>query len=78
MTLATQAALARALGLDPEERAELAAEILASLEGPADAGAESAWKEEIRSRIAAIDAGQVELEPWDAVKQRIEREILRR
>jgi hypothetical protein len=31
---------------------------------------------EIRSRVDAIDAGAMEFEPWDAVKQRIEKEIL--
>jgi len=78
MTKATQAVLADALRLRPTERAELATELLASLDGPADADAESTWAVEIRRRIEAIDAGTVELEPWDDVKRRIERDLLGR
>jgi putative addiction module component (TIGR02574 family) len=78
MTRAAKAVLADALRLGPTERAELAAEVLASLDGPADVDAESAWEEEVRRRIEAIDAGTVELEPWDAVKHRIEKDILGR
>lgn len=78
MTKAARAVLADALRLREEERAELAAEVLASLDGPTDPDAEAAWENEIRRRIDAIDAGTMELEPWDAVKQRIENEILGR
>lgn len=78
MTKSTQAALAQALRLDPEGRAELASEILASLDGPSEPDAEAAWAGEIRSRVAAIDAGTVDLEPWDAAKRRIEKSILGR
>ena len=78
MTRAARAVLADALRLGPDERAELAAEVLASLDGPADAGAEAAWEQEIRRRTEAIDAGTVESESWDDVKNRIERETLGR
>jgi putative addiction module component (TIGR02574 family) len=78
MTRAAKAVLADALRLGPDERAELAAEVLASLDGPADAGAEAAWEKEILRRTAAIDAGTVELESWDDVKHRIEKETLGR
>jgi putative addiction module component (TIGR02574 family) len=78
MTKATKAVLADALRLREDERAELAAELLASLDGPADPDAEAAWETEIRRRVDAIDAGAMEFEPWDALKQRIEKEILGR
>lgn len=78
MTKAAKAVLAEALRLGEDERAELAAEVLASLDGPADADAEAAWEAEIRRRITAIDAGEIESEPWDAVKRRIEKETLGR
>ena len=55
-----------------------AAELLASLDGPAEPDAEPAWAAEIVRRIAAIDAGQTHLEQWDRVKRRIENEILGR
>ena len=78
MTKAAEAVLAGALKLDVEARAELAAELLASLDGPADPDAEAAWEVEIARRVAAIEAGTIQLEPWEAVKRRIEKEILGR
>ncbi len=78
MTKSTKAVLAEALRLDPDSRAELAAELLASLDGPADPDAEAAWTAEIERRVAAIEAGAAKLEPWEDVRRRIEREILGR
>jgi putative addiction module component (TIGR02574 family) len=70
--------LADALRLDDDARAELAAELLASLDGPTDPNAETAWDAEIERRIAAIEAGTIPLEPWDEVRRRIERDLLGR
>jgi putative addiction module component (TIGR02574 family) len=78
MTDPAKSVLAEALRLDVDSRAELAAELLASLDGPADPGAEAAWAVEIERRVAAIEAGTVKLEPWENVKRRIEKEILGR
>jgi putative addiction module component (TIGR02574 family) len=78
MSKVVPSVLADALRLEPDARAELAAELLASLDGPADADAETAWSEEIDRRIEAIETGHVRLEPWDAVKRRIEKDILGR
>jgi putative addiction module component (TIGR02574 family) len=78
MSKAAQSVFADALRLEPETRFELAAELLASLDGPADPDAEAAWDTEIERRIAAIEAGTVRLEPWSTVKRRIEKEILGR
>jgi putative addiction module component (TIGR02574 family) len=70
--------LADALRLDDDARAELAAELLASLDGPADPNAETAWDAEIERRIAAIEAGTIPLESWDEVRRRIEQDLLGR
>ena len=70
--------LADALRLEPDARAEVAAELLASLDGPADPDAEAAWDAEIERRIEAIEAGTIRLEPWPEVKRRIERDLLGR
>ena len=78
MTKAAEAVLADALRLDVDARAELAAELLASLDGPADPDAEAAWSAEIERRVAAIEAGTVRLESWEDVKRRIETKILGR
>lgn len=78
MTKAAESVLAEALRLDTDARAEIAAELLASLDGPEDVDAEAAWAQEIERRVSDIEAGRVELEPWDSVKRRIERDILGR
>jgi putative addiction module component (TIGR02574 family) len=73
-----RAVLADALRLDSAARAELAAELLASLDGPGDPDAEAAWNDEIDRRVEAIEAGTVRLEPWEQVKRRIEKDLLGR
>jgi putative addiction module component (TIGR02574 family) len=78
MTHAAVAVLADALRLDEHARAELAAELLASLDGPADPDAESQWATEIERRVAAIEAGTATLEPWNDVRRRIQRDVLGR
>jgi putative addiction module component (TIGR02574 family) len=78
MTKGTEAVLADALRLDLDARAEVAAELLASLDGPADPNTEAAWAVEIERRVAAIEAGTVKLEPWEDVKRRVRKEILGR
>jgi putative addiction module component (TIGR02574 family) len=78
MTKAADTVLADALRLDLDARAEVAAELLASLDGPSDPDAAAAWGTEIQRRVAAIEAGTVTLEPWESVRRRIEKEILGR
>lgn len=78
MTKPIRSVLADALRLDEDARAELAAELLASLDGPPDADAAAAWDAEIERRVEAIEAGQIALEPWDDLRRRIERNILGR
>ena len=73
MSKAAQLVFADALRLEPETRAELAAELLASLDGPADPDAEAAWDAEISRRVEAIECGTIRLEPWTDVKRRIEK-----
>ena len=68
---------ADALRLDPKARAELAVDLLASLDGPPDVDAQ-AWAAEIERRTKAIEDGTEELEPWEEVKLRIEKDILGR
>ena len=78
MTNAASALLADALRLSESARAELAAELLASLDGPADTEAQGAWGAEIGRRIAAIESGAMPLESWDDVKRRVAKGALRR
>jgi putative addiction module component (TIGR02574 family) len=78
MTQPAAAVLAQALRLDEHARAELAAELLASLDGPSDPTAEAEWAAEIERRVASIESGEATLEPWDDVRHRIERDVLGR
>ncbi len=64
--------LADALRLPRQDRADLARELIASLDEPADANAEQLWLEEIQRRLREIEAGTAELIPWETVRARIE------
>lgn len=57
--------------LDERERATLAGLLLESLESESDPTVEEAWAAEIERRVAQIDAGEVELIPWEEVKDRL-------
>ena len=54
--------------LPDNDRAELAAMLLDSLEGEPDPEVEAAWAEEIERRVRQIDAGEVKLIPWEQVR----------
>lgn len=78
MTKVAEKILAEALTLGTRERADVAAKLLASLDGEPEAEVEAAWAAEIAQRIDEIEAGRVELVPWEDVENRIERETLKR
>jgi putative addiction module component (TIGR02574 family) len=78
MSRSVDAVLADALQLAASERARLAADLIASLDGSEDDDAAESWAIELERRVASIDAGNAVLESWDDVKLRIEREILGR
>ncbi|MCG6962464.1 MAG: addiction module protein [Acidobacteria bacterium] len=75
MTSEAKALLDQALQLPDDERAEMAALLLRSLDAVTDEGAEEAWDREIERRLAEVDAGAVELMPWDEAKHRIFRSL---
>jgi putative addiction module component (TIGR02574 family) len=58
---------ARAKLLPSQDRARLVEELLESLEGEAEAGAEGAWDREIERRVAELEAGAVKLIPAEEV-----------
>ncbi len=62
MSNVTLAALrSDALRLTEKERAELAQDLMKSLDAPADADAADAWDKEISRRLDEIDAGTAKL-----------------
>ena len=60
-----------ALSLPESERAELAHSLVVSLDGPADADAESAWDAEILRRLSEIDSGTAELVDREELRRRM-------
>ena len=65
--------LVAALRLPVEARAAVVAELLASLDGVDEAEGDvvAAWSEEIRQRLADVDAGVVTPIPWPEARRRI-------
>jgi putative addiction module component (TIGR02574 family) len=73
-----QTLLREALASTPEERADVAAELLASLdEPPAEdpAAVQAAWAKEIERRARRVLAGESDGEPWEDVRDRIARRV---
>jgi hypothetical protein len=64
-----------ALALSVEDRAELAAELLASLEGPSNANAPQGWTDEVRGRIDGVLDGTVVGIPADEFLMKLRRRI---
>lgn len=75
MTKAAETLLREALKLEVAERADLAAELLASLEGEPDDAVQAAWAAEIERRIEQIDAGTEKLFPWEEVERELDDEF---
>jgi putative addiction module component (TIGR02574 family) len=63
--------LEAALALPVDERAELAREIIASLDGSPDEGADDAWIDEIDRRVREVEAGTVETVDWPEAERRV-------
>jgi putative addiction module component (TIGR02574 family) len=61
-----QALRVAALALPEEERADLALDLIDSLDGPADEGVEEAWVHEVDRRVTAWRSGRAEVIPFDA------------
>ncbi len=59
------------LGLPQPERAELAHELMKSLDAPVDPDAADAWDKEIVRRLAEIDAGTAKLIDRDEFRRRM-------
>ena len=72
MTLVTKKEVFdQALALPPDDRARLAHDILASLDGPADEDASEAWVREIERRVREVKDGSVKLVDWKDTRARI-------
>ena len=70
-----------ALELAADDRAELAAELLASLDDPASDSQEEVdrlWAAEIERRSNRVLSGESSGEPWDEARRRIESDLAAR
>jgi len=57
-----------ALKLRRSQRAKVAAELIASLDGPAEKAIKDAWLSELDRRIRDVREKRVKLEDWDSVR----------
>ena len=71
MSKTGQEVLHEALQLSLADRAELAAELLASLDGEPDEDVEAAWAAEVERRAARARSGQDGGRPWAEVRDQI-------
>lgn len=81
MTPRSQELLRDALALPAEERADVAAELLASLEEPKPAdetAVQAAWAREIERRAHRVLSGESVGDRWEDVRERIARSLAKR
>jgi len=62
--------LKQALTLPDEDRAELAASLIDSLDTTVDENVEAAWQEEIARRLDEMESGKVKGIPWEEVRRK--------
>jgi putative addiction module component (TIGR02574 family) len=68
--------LKEAMSLPPEGKARLAERLLASLSGAEQSALDSAWAEEVESRIDAYASGEATARPADEVISSIRQRLL--
>jgi hypothetical protein len=72
-----QKVLGEAMDLTDEERAEVALELVASLDGPRDADADDAWVIEIERRARRVLSDPGGGEDWSSARAEIESKLRR-
>jgi putative addiction module component (TIGR02574 family) len=79
MSNRAQELLREALTLPSDERADVAAELLASLDEPMEnpAEVEAAWAAETERRARRVLSGESAGEPWKDVRDRIARRLMK-
>jgi hypothetical protein len=75
MTKQSRTVLESALQLPPAQRAEVAAQLIASLDGNSESGAEQAWASEVEQRARRVLVGDGKSSDWDTVRSRAERSL---
>jgi putative addiction module component (TIGR02574 family) len=62
--------LQKALALPENERAELAGNLISSLDTTVDQDVDAAWQQEVVRRLHEVQSGKVETISWEEVQQR--------
>jgi len=75
MSKTGQEMLREALQLGLSERAELVAELLASLDGEPDEEVEAAWAAEVERRAVRARSGEDPGKPWADVRDRVRKAL---
>jgi putative addiction module component (TIGR02574 family) len=71
MTQGAAQLLQEALRLPENERGELAAKLIESLDPTTEAAVEAAWSAEIQQRLQELQTGQVQPIPWPEARRLI-------
>jgi putative addiction module component (TIGR02574 family) len=75
MPMTREQLFAEAMSLDAQERGALAEQLLMSLD--TDPGIESAWVQECRQRIEAVDRGELATVPGEEVMRKLRARLKR-
>src|SRR6266550_7545877 len=70
MTQEAHELLQKALALPENERAELAGNLISSLDATIDQDADAAWQQEVVRRLHEVQSGKVETVSWEEVQQK--------
>ncbi len=70
MTQEAHELLQKALALPENERAELAGNLISSLDATVDQDVDAAWQQEVVRRLHEIQSGKVEPVSWEEVQQK--------
>ena len=70
MTHEARELLQKALALPESERAELAGNLMSSLDATVDQDLDAAWQQEVVRRLHEVQSGEVEIVSWEEVQQK--------
>jgi putative addiction module component (TIGR02574 family) len=70
-----QRVLDEALHLTEQERADLAASLIGSLDQRYDEDSQQVWDAEVRKRVEELDSGKIQAVPWSEVRRRLMRRL---
>jgi putative addiction module component (TIGR02574 family) len=70
MTQEAHELLQKALALSENERAELAGNLISSLDETVDQDVDAAWQQEVVRRLQDVQSGKLETIPWEKVQQK--------